>query len=103
MLVGSVEMSTITLRVNNSTHTVDVDPSTPLLYVLRNDLALTGPRFGCGLGQCGSCTVIIDGAAVRSCVTACAAKGAKITPQGRVGGGTPLQTQQAWRDEEVPQ
>ena len=52
-------MSAITLRVNGRTETVDVEPSTPLLYVLRNDLGLTGPRFGCGLGQCGSCTVIV--------------------------------------------
>ena len=54
----------ITLKVNGRTHTVDVDPSTPLLYILRNDLGLQGPRFGCGLGQCGACTVIINGAAV---------------------------------------
>ena len=62
-------MSNITLKVNGQTQTLDVDPSTPLLYVLRNDLGLQGPRFGCGLGQCGACTVIINGAAVRSCVT----------------------------------
>ena len=62
-------MSKITLKVNGGTHTVDVDPSTPLLYVLRNDLGLTGPRFGCGLGQCGACTVIINGVATRSCIT----------------------------------
>ena len=61
-------MATITLRVNGKTHTVDVEPSTPLLYVLRNDLDLSGPRFGCGLGQCGACTVLIKGEAVRSCV-----------------------------------
>ncbi|MED5377819.1 MAG: 2Fe-2S iron-sulfur cluster-binding protein, partial [Acidobacteriota bacterium] len=52
-------MSEVTLTVNGATHTVDVDPVTPLLYVLRNDLGLKGPRFGCGLGQCGACTVII--------------------------------------------
>ena len=62
-------MSTISLKVNGASHTVDVDPSTPLLYVLRNDLNLSGPRFGCGLGQCGACAVIINGVAVRSCVT----------------------------------
>ena len=67
--VGSetAPMSAITLRVNGKTHTVDVDPSTPLLYVLRNDLDLHGPRFGCGLGQCGACTVHVEGEAVRSC------------------------------------
>ncbi len=52
-------MSLITLNVNSRTHTVDVDSSTPLLYVLRNDLGLQSPRFGCGLGQCGACTVIV--------------------------------------------
>ena len=59
----------ISLKVNGQTHDVQVDdPATPLLYVLRNDLTLHGPRFGCGLGQCGACTVHVDGAAVRSCV-----------------------------------
>ena len=62
-------MSTIILTVNGRAHTVDVDPATPLLYVLGDDLALRGPKFGCGLGQCGACTVIIRGRAVRSCVT----------------------------------
>jgi succinate dehydrogenase/fumarate reductase-like Fe-S protein len=61
-------MSSITLKVNGNRHTVDVEPVTPLLYILRNDLGLQGPRFGCGLGQCGACTVIIGGAAVRSCI-----------------------------------
>ena len=59
----------ITLRVNGHTHTVDIDPQTPLLYVLSDDLALRGPKFGCGLGQCGACTVIAGGRAIRSCVT----------------------------------
>jgi aerobic-type carbon monoxide dehydrogenase small subunit (CoxS/CutS family) len=62
-------MSTITLRVNGAVHTVDVEPLTPLLYVLRNDLGLEGPKFGCGLGQCGACTVIVNGVATRSCIT----------------------------------
>ena len=61
-------MSKIELKVNGRSHTVDVEPATPLLYVLRNDLGLQGPKFGCGLGQCGACTVIINGAAVRSCI-----------------------------------
>jgi len=59
----------ITLTVNGRPHTVDVDPATPLLYVLSDDLQLNGPKFGCGLGQCGCCTVIVRGAAVRSCIT----------------------------------
>jgi nicotinate dehydrogenase subunit A len=59
----------VTLNVNGADHKVDADPDTPLLYVLRNDLALNAAKFGCGLGQCGSCTVIVDGQAVFSCVT----------------------------------
>ncbi len=63
-------MSAITLKVNGQAHTVDVDPATPLLYVLGEELGLNGAKFGCGLSQCGACTVIVDGAATRSCVTA---------------------------------
>jgi len=62
-------MSVFTLRVDGRAHTVDVDPGTPLLYVLSDDLALNGPKFGCGLGQCGACTVIVQGQAIRSCIT----------------------------------
>jgi nicotinate dehydrogenase subunit A len=58
----------ISLKVNNSVHTVDVDPSTPLLYVLSDELQLRGPKFGCGLAQCGACTVLMDGKPTRSCV-----------------------------------
>jgi nicotinate dehydrogenase subunit A len=58
----------VTLNVNGADHQVDVDPATPLLYVLRNELRLNGAKFGCGLGQCGACTVIVDGEAVLSCV-----------------------------------
>ena len=61
-------MSIVNLNVNGRTHTLDIDPETPLLYILRNDLNLNGPRFGCGLGQCGACTVIVEGQAIRSCV-----------------------------------
>ena len=70
----------IALTVNREAHTVDVDPATPLLYVLSDDLALRGPKFGCGLGQCGSCTVIVGQRAVRSCVTPVSSvNGAEIT------------------------
>jgi nicotinate dehydrogenase subunit A len=62
-------MSSVALKVNGRSHTLDVDPATPLLFVLSDDLALRGPKFGCGLGQCGACTVLIRGRAVRSCVT----------------------------------
>jgi aerobic-type carbon monoxide dehydrogenase small subunit (CoxS/CutS family) len=97
-------MSTITLKVNGTSRTVDVDPATPLLYVLRNDLGLTGPRFGCGLGQCGACTVIINGAAIRSCTTASSAvKGEITTLEGLSRDGRLHPVQQAWIDEQVPQ
>lgn len=62
-------MSAITLKVNGRSHSLDVDPSTPLLYILSDDLELRGPKFGCGLAQCGACTVIVEGRAIRSCVT----------------------------------
>ena len=62
-------MSLLSLKVNGQTHSIDVDPTTPLLYVLTDDLGLRGPKFGCGLGQCGSCTVLVKGQAVRSCIT----------------------------------
>ena len=65
----------LTLKVDGQTHTVDVDPGTPLLYVLSDDLQLNGPKLGCGLGQCGACTVIINGNATRSCITPVAAVG----------------------------
>jgi aerobic-type carbon monoxide dehydrogenase small subunit (CoxS/CutS family) len=96
-------MSQITLKVNGKARTVDVESRTPLLYVLRNDLDLHGPRFGCGLGQCGACTVIIDGAAVRSCVTQVAAvKGEITTLEGLVKDNKLHPIQQAWIDEQVP-
>jgi nicotinate dehydrogenase subunit A len=73
-------MARISLRVNNQSRVVDTDPTTPLLYVLRDDLELHGPRFGCGLGQCGACTVIMDGSAVRSCsIPVTAAQNRSIT------------------------
>jgi len=62
-------MARISLKVNGTTQVVEIDPDTPLLYVLRNDLQLNGPKFGCGLAQCGACTVIMNGNAIRSCVT----------------------------------
>ena len=98
-------MSRISLTVNGTTHTVDVEPSTPLLYVLRNDLDLHGPRFGCGLGQCGACTVIIKGEAVRSCVRPVSSVGgAEITTlEGLAVEGKLHPVQQAWIDEQVPQ
>jgi nicotinate dehydrogenase subunit A len=66
-----------TLQVNGASRSVSVEPDTPLLYILRNDLELNGPRFGCGLSQCGACTVLVDGRVTRSCVTAVSSLGAK--------------------------
>lgn len=97
-------MSTVTLRVNGTTHRVDIEPATPLLYVLRNDLGLQGPRFGCGLGQCGACTVIIDGTATRSCVLPTSrVSGEIITLEGLANDGTLHPLQEAWIEEQVPQ
>ena len=97
-------MSKLTLKVNGRTHTLDLDPSTPLLYILRNDIGLQGPRFGCGLGQCGACTVIVKGKAVRSCITpASTVQGAEITTLEGIGTNGKLHpVQQAWIDEQVP-
>jgi aerobic-type carbon monoxide dehydrogenase small subunit (CoxS/CutS family) len=97
-------MSKITLKVNGSVHTVDVDPATPLLYILRNDIGLQGPRFGCGLGQCGACTVIINGNATRSCITPVSGVRSEITTlEGLSTQGKLHPLQQAWIDEQVPQ
>jgi len=72
-------MASFTLRVNGAAQTVSVEPDTPLLYVLRNDLGLNGPKFGCGLAQCGACAVLVDGKEVRSCVTPVSAVKGSIT------------------------
>jgi nicotinate dehydrogenase subunit A len=98
-------MSLVTLRVNGSAHTLDIDPATPLLYALSDDLELRGPKFGCGLGQCGACTVIVRGNAVRSCVTTVkAVAGAEITTLEGVGSiEKPHPLQQAFIDEQAAQ
>lgn len=98
-------MSTVNLKVNGRNVTVDVDPSTPLLYVLRNDLDLHGPRFGCGLGQCGACTVIIEGEAIRSCITPVdGVQGFDITTlEGLSKNGKLDSVQQAWIDRQSMQ
>jgi nicotinate dehydrogenase subunit A len=98
-------MSTLTFKVNGKSHTLDVDPTTPLLYVLSDDLALRGPKFGCGLGQCGCCTVIMKGQAVRSCVTpVSSAAGAEITTLEGLGSiEKPHAIQKAFIDEQAMQ
>jgi nicotinate dehydrogenase subunit A len=98
-------MSILTLQVNGRSQTVDVDPATPLLYVLSDDLELRGPKFGCGLGQCGSCTVLANGQAVRSCVTPVGTvAGAEIiTLEGLGTPERPHPIQQAFIDEQASQ
>jgi nicotinate dehydrogenase subunit A len=98
--------ATYTLRVNGQSKTVRVeDPQTPLLYVLRNDLDLHGPRFGCGLAQCGACTVHLDGRAVRSCVLPISAAAGKtvLTLEGLGTPEKPHPIQQAFIDEQAVQ
>jgi nicotinate dehydrogenase subunit A len=99
-----VEMKT-QLRINGQSAMVDVDPATPLLYVLRNDLRLDGPKFGCGLGQCGACTVIADGKPIRSCITPVSAARAKeiLTLEGLGTLQHPHPIQQAFINEQAAQ
>jgi nicotinate dehydrogenase subunit A len=98
-------MSAITLKVNGIAHALDLDPSTPLLYALSDDLELRGPKFGCGLGQCGACTVIVKGQAIRSCITSVeAVSGAEITTLEGLGTPeNPHPIQQAFIDEQAAQ
>jgi nicotinate dehydrogenase subunit A len=95
----------ITLVVNGRSLTLDVEPDTPLLYVLRDDLRLNGPKFGCGLAQCGACTVLIDGAAVRSCslVVAKAAGRTVTTLEGLGSSARPHPIQRAFIEEQAAQ
>jgi nicotinate dehydrogenase subunit A len=105
LLLATQGGAMITLSVNGTSHRLDVDPATPLLYVLRDDLALHGPKFGCGLGQCGACTVLLDGAAVRSCsVPVSAAAGRPVvTLEGLGSSARPHPVQQAFIDEQAAQ
>jgi nicotinate dehydrogenase subunit A len=98
-------MAKISLKVNGNTRVVDVEPDTPLLYVLRNDLQLNGPKFGCGLAQCGACTVIMDGKAIRSCVTrVTAASNRPVTTLEGLGSTKKLHPiQKAFIDEQAAQ
>jgi nicotinate dehydrogenase subunit A len=98
-------MSILTLKVDGRSYTVDLDPSTPLLYALSDDLALNGPKFGCGLGQCGACTVIINGRAVRSCITPVSAVGQnEITTIAGIGTiESPHPLQKAFIDQQAAQ
>jgi isoquinoline 1-oxidoreductase alpha subunit len=93
------------LNINGKDHNVDVDDSTPLLWAIRENVGLTGTKYGCGVAQCGACTVHIDGAATRSCAfPASAAVGKKITTiEGLAENGVLHKVQKAWVDHEVPQ
>jgi len=95
----------ISLTINGKTQQVDVDPGTPLLWVVREQVGLTGTKYGCGVAQCGACTVHVDGAAVRSCVMPVSAvAGKKITTiEGLATGNTLHKVQQAWIAFDVPQ
>jgi aerobic-type carbon monoxide dehydrogenase small subunit (CoxS/CutS family) len=93
----------ISLNVNGKAEELDADPATPLLYVLRDQLRLNGAKFGCGLGQCGACAVIINGVATRSCVTPISSVRAEVTTlEGLATEGRLHPLQQAWIDEQVP-
>ena len=93
------------LTVNGQTHNVDVDPNTPLLWVLREQIGLTGTKYGCGIAQCGACTVHMDGVAMRSCsVPLSAVAGRQITTiEGLAQNGVLHKVQQAWLEHDVPQ
>jgi len=94
-----------TLSINGRSHDVDVEPDTPLLWVLRDTLGMVGTKYGCGIAQCGACTVHMDGVAMRSCsVPVSAAEGKPITTiEGLAAGGTLHKVQKAWLEHDVPQ
>ena len=94
----------LTLNVNNATHVVDVDPETPLLWVLRDNIGLTGTKYGCGIAQCGACTIHIDGQASKACgVTVASAVGTKITTIEGLSNDRSHPVQRAWIEHTVPQ
>jgi nicotinate dehydrogenase subunit A len=98
-------MAVINLNVNGRTRSIDTDPTTPLLYILSDDLGLAGPKFGCGLGQCGTCTVIVKGRAIRSCLTPVSSvSGSEITTLEGLGTvEKPHPIQKAFIDEQAMQ
>jgi len=98
------EAAMVSLKVNGTTHTVDVDDDTPLLWAIRDNIGLTGTKFGCGVAQCGACTVFIDGQALRSCVTPVSAVGtSEITTIEGLAGKEADAVQAAWIARDVPQ
>src|SRR5499427_4948079 len=93
------------LSINGRTHDIDADGDTPLLWVIREQVGLTGTKYGCGIAQCGACTVHLDGVAVRSCIMpVAAAEGKRVTTiEGLANGGALHKVQKAWLDADVPQ
>ncbi len=97
-------MAAITLKINGTEHQIDVDPQMPLLWAIRDFVGLTGTKFGCGMAQCGACTIHLDDVAIRSCVTpVMAAQSREITTIEGLANGELHPLQQAWIDEQVPQ
>ncbi len=97
-------MATFNLKINNKKHTVEVDEDTPLLWVLRDHIDLVGTKFGCGIGQCGACTVHVDGNAMRSCLLQVSqAEGMDITTIEGLSEDGSHPVQQAWKEIDVPQ
>ncbi len=98
-------MAKIALKVNGKARSVDAEPDTPLLYVLRDQLEMHGPKFGCGLGQCGACTVMLDGVATRSCVIPVSKVGSRavVTLEGLGSSAKPHPVQQAFIEEQAAQ
>jgi nicotinate dehydrogenase subunit A len=96
-------MSRTSLKVNGQTHEIDTDPDCPLLYALRDDLSMNNPRFGCGLGQCGACTVLVDGRAMRSCLLPVSRATGKeiVTLEGLASGDKPHPVQAAFIEEQT--
>src|SRR5262250_796143 len=104
LMQGDTTAMAISIKVNGRSHSVTAEPDTPLLYVLRNDLGLNGPKFGCGLGQCGACMVHIDGRVVRSCTTPLSAvQGPITTIEGLGTSEKPHPVQQAFIEEQAAQ
>jgi isoquinoline 1-oxidoreductase subunit alpha len=95
----------IDLKINGQVHSVNAPPEMPLLWAVRDLVGLTGSKYSCGIGQCGACTMLIDGRAARSCITPLSSVGASAitTIEGLAMGGVKSKVQQAWLDEQVPQ
>lgn len=97
-------MTKMSINVDGKTHGIDADADMPLLYALRDDLGLRNPKFGCGLAQCGACTVLVDGDPVRSCITPVeSVQGRKVVTLAGLGGGKAHKIQEAFIAEQVPQ